>query len=128
MLYDAGMSETVVKQPPTTVDDYLALSYAFEVIHNEDGYFARVVELPGCMTWTDEAADLWPMIEDAMRAWIGASLEEGDPVPVPDVSASETVRRRMPEELHQRVQRRASADGVTIEQFVTRTLATAVGA
>lgn len=116
-----------VTHQPTTVDDYLALPYTFEVVHNEDGYFAQVVELPGCMTWTDAAADLWPMIEDAMRAWIGVSLEYGDPVPIPDGSASETVRLRMPEDLHQRVQRRASADGVTVEQYVTRALATVVG-
>lgn len=115
-----------VTQQPTTVEDYLALPYTFEVIHNEDGYFARVIELPGCMTWTDEAVDLWPMIDDAMRAWIGVSLEYGDPVPIPDASASETVRLRMPGDLLLRLQRHARHDGVTIEQYVTRTLATVV--
>lgn len=117
-----------VSRQPTTVEDDLSLPYTFEVIHHEDGYFARVVELPGCMTWTDRAADLWPMIEDAMRSRIAVSLAYGDPVPVPDVSAAETVRLRMPEDLHQRPQRRASADGMTIEQYVTRTPVTAVGA
>lgn len=114
-------------QRPRTVADYLALPYTFEVTHNEDGYFARVIELPGCMTWTEEAADLWPMIEDAMRAWIGVSLEYGDPIPVPETSTLEMVRLHMPEELHRRVQRRAHHDGITVDQYVTRTLATAVG-
>lgn len=118
----------VAKTPPETVEDPMALPYTFEVIPNEAGYFARVVELPGCMPWTDEAADLWPMIEDAIRAGIGVGLEFGDPVPVPDASASATVRLRMPEELHQQVPPQAHPDGVTVEQYATRTLATAVGA
>lgn len=116
-----------VTREPMTVEDYLGLPYTFEVIHNEDGYFARVVDLPGCMTWTEEAADLWSMIEDAMRAWIGAALEYGDLVPVPDASPPETIRLRLPEELHRRVQRQANHDGVTFDQYVTRALASVVG-
>jgi len=79
------------------------------------------------MTWTDEAVDLWPMIEDEMRAWIGISLEDGDPVPVPDASAPKILHRGLPEDLDQRVRRRANADGVSVEQYVIRALATPVG-
>lgn len=112
---------------PETIDDYLALPYTVEVIHNEDGYFARVVELPGCMTWTDRIEDLWPMVDDAKRAWIGVSLEYGDPIPMPASSSPEALLIRVPAELRRELRRRATEVGVTLDQFVTRTLARAVG-
>lgn len=34
------------------LDYYMGLSYPIEVIHDEDGYFARVKDLPGCSTYT----------------------------------------------------------------------------
>jgi predicted RNase H-like HicB family nuclease len=59
---------------PKTVDDYLALPYTVEVLHDQSGeqagWFARVVELPGCMTQTDTFDELETMVQDAMRAWI----------------------------------------------------------
>ena len=42
---------------PKTVDEYLALPYTVEILHDQSGekagWFARVVELPGCMTQAD---------------------------------------------------------------------------
>ena len=111
-----------------SVDDYLELPYTVEVSHDpEDGYFARVVELPGCMTWTDRIEDLWPMVEDAKRAWIEVSLRHGDDVPRPRSPAEAVALVRVPQELHRELQRRATRDGVTVDQFVAKTLARAVG-
>ena len=117
----------IAMQAPETIDDYLALPYTVEVIPNEEGYFARVIELPGCMTWTDRIEDLWPMVDDAKRAWIGVSLEYSDPIPVPASSSPEALVVRVPTELQRDLRRRATEDGVTLDQFVTRTLARAVG-
>ena len=115
---------------PKAVDDFLALPDRVEVSHDEeDGYFAQVVELPGCMcmTWTKRAEELWPMGEDAKRAWITVALEHGDPVPVPQAEASDVVPIQMPEELQRKLRHRATQDGVTLDQLVTRTPAHAVG-
>ena len=30
---------------------YLGLPYTIEIVPDEDGYFVRVLELPGCMTY-----------------------------------------------------------------------------
>ncbi|MDP8952409.1 MAG: type II toxin-antitoxin system HicB family antitoxin [Actinomycetota bacterium] len=94
-----------------------------------DGYFAEVVELPGCMTEADTLEELWPMIEDAKRGWIEVSLEHGDPIPEPrdfkDFSGK--VNLRMPKSLHQDLARRAKEEGVSLNQFMITALARAVG-
>lgn len=113
---------------PKTVDDYLALPYKVEVLHDEeDGYFARVVELPGCMTWTERAEVLWPMVEDAKRAWISSALEHGDDVPLPQTESQDVVPIRMSKELQQKLRHKATRDGITLDQLVTRTLTRAAG-
>lgn len=75
------------------VDDSLALPYTIEVIHDPSGeaagWFARVVELPGCMTQTDRCDELEAMVQDAMRAWIVTAREAG--IPVPEAGKDERV-------------------------------------
>lgn len=57
----------------------MSLPYTIEVVRDEfDGYsgwFARVVELSGCMTQADTFDELGEMIEDAMRAWIETAIK-----------------------------------------------------
>jgi len=65
------------------VEKYLQLPYCIEVIHDGEGLFARVVELPGCMTQAETWAELGEMIEDAMRGWLEVALEDGDDIPLP---------------------------------------------
>jgi predicted RNase H-like HicB family nuclease len=59
------------------------LPYTLEIVPDEDGYFVRVFELPGCQTYADSLEKLSPMIKDAMRDWIEVSLEYGDDIPEP---------------------------------------------
>ena len=66
-----------------TLEYYMGLPYTVEIRHNEDGYFAKILELPGCMTWAETFEELGSMIEDAMETWIGCNLEHGDPIPEP---------------------------------------------
>lgn len=114
---------------PRTIVDYLELPYTVEVIKNEDGFFARVEELPGCMTWTERVEDLWPMVQDAMRAWIEDALEDGDPVPEPASvdSGTDRVVVRLPDAVHRKLRRQASQTGISVDQLVRSTLARAVG-
>lgn len=113
-----------------TLKYYMSLPYPVEVRHDEDGYFAKVVDLPGCMTWTDAAEELWPMVEDAKRAWIEGSLEEGLPIPEPHAGLSEDyssrVNLRLPESLHRDLARRAEEEDVSLHQLVVATLARSV--
>ena len=100
-----------------TVEDYLRLPYTVEVIYDDSGqapgYFARVVELPGCMTQADTFAELGEMLDDAMRLWIGSALEDGHPVPEPrpaeEYSGKFVVR--LPRSLHRELAEAAAHDG-----------------
>ena len=73
------------------LDYYMRLSYKVEVSHDEDGYFARVEDLPGCSTYTiseGTLVELFELVEDAKRGWIEDALEHGDPVPEPHITES----------------------------------------
>ena len=66
-----------------TLEHYLRLRYTVEIERTGDGYFARIVELPGCMTWAETPEEIEPRIKDAMICWIEGSLEAGLPIPEP---------------------------------------------
>jgi len=116
-----------------TVDDYLALPYHVEVIHDtsgeEPGWVARVVELPGCLTQADSFEALGPMIRDAMRGWIEIGLEDG--LEIPEPRAIETYSgkfvARVPRSLHRQLAEAAERDGVSLNTYVAVSLAKAVG-
>jgi len=119
--------------PTRTVDEYLNLPYTIEVMHDESdeysGWFARVVELPGCMTQADDFAELGEMIEDAMRAWIEVALEDGQPIPEPRTTESYSGKFvvRVPKSLHRTLVETAEKEGVSLNALVNVLLAGAVG-
>ncbi|MCB9108272.1 MAG: toxin-antitoxin system HicB family antitoxin [Anaerolineales bacterium] len=116
-----------------TVEQYLELPYTIEVIKDESddysGWFARVVELPGCMTQADTFEELSGMIEDAMRAWIESALEDGEQIPLPrsidDYSGRFVVR--IPKSLHRELVEMAEREGVSLNTFVNVALGKIVG-
>ena len=113
-----------------SVEDYLSLPYDIEVKRNEDGtYFARVKELPGCMTEADTFAEIEEMIRDAMAAWIEVALEEGVPIPEPRSLEKFSGRfvLRLPRSLHRDVVRKAKEEGVSINQWIVTTVARTIG-
>lgn len=110
-----------------TLDYYMSLPYTVEARRTEDGWFAKVVELPGCMTWTGTLEGLGPMIEDAMATWIQGSIDEELPIPEPAEGFSGRILVRMPKSLHRDLTRRAEDDGVSLNQLITTRLARSVG-
>src|SRR5918997_226893 len=112
-----------------TLDYYLSLPYKVEIIHDEDGWFAKVLDLPGCMTWANSYEELKPMIEDAKRGWIEDALEHGDPVPEPRSTEdfSGKVNLRMPKSLHRDLARRAQEEDVSLNQLMVAALARSIG-
>jgi antitoxin HicB len=116
-----------------TVEKYLELPYTIEVTKDEcdeySGWFARVVELPGCMTQADTFEELSAMIEDAMRGWIESALEDGENIPLPrsieDYSGRFVVR--IPKSLHRELVEMAEREGVSLNTFVNVALGKVVG-
>lgn len=115
------------------VEDYLKLPYTIEVTQDESdgctGWFAKVEELPGCMTQADTFDELGEMIEDAKRAWIESALEDGVEIPLPrkveDYSGKFVVR--LPKSLHKQLVDTASQEGVSLNTYVNVALSQAIG-
>lgn len=116
-----------------SIEDYLTMPYTIEVVRDESeeysGWFARVVELPGCMTQADTFEELGQMIEDAMRAWIEATLENGQSIPEPRPAESYSGKFvvRVPKSLHRELAEAAEREGVSLNTFVNVALGRAVG-
>jgi len=115
------------------VKDYLELPYTIKVVKDEgeeySGWFARVVELPGCMTQADTFAELSEMIQEAMTAWIETALEDGETIPMPrsvqDYSGRFVIR--IPKTLHKELVETAEREGVSLNTYVNVALAKTVG-
>lgn len=115
------------------VDYYLSLPYTIEVMREPDegdgeAWFARVVELPGCMTEADSFAELGEMIQDAMAAWIDVALEDGQPIPEPrpvDGYSGKFVVR-VSRSLHRDLVQTAEREGVSLNAWISQVLAQGV--
>lgn len=115
---------------PKDIQYYLNLPYTIEIMREDaETWFARVVELPGCMTEGDSAAEAAEMIQDALAAWIEVALEDGqaipEPRPVDDYSGRFVVR--VPKSLHRDLAEAATRDGVSLNAYINTELARAVG-
>lgn len=116
-----------------SMDDYLSLPYTIEVIRDAgeeySGWFARIVELPGCMTQADTFEELGEMIADAMRSWIQSALEDGQEIPAPRSLESYSGKFivRVPRSLHRALVESANREGVSLNLFASTALAKAVG-
>jgi antitoxin HicB len=112
---------------------YLQLPYKVEIFPDEEGegYTAIVPELPGCMSATDDFAELESLIHDAKRVWLEVALKHGDHIPEPmpeevkDYSGKFLVR--VPKSLHRQLSIRAEIDGTSLNQLVVAVLADSMG-
>jgi len=122
------MATVTVKR--AKVKEYLAKPYARELIRNEDGtWFARVMELKGCMTEGNTKEEALKNLDDAMKGWIDVAIEDGEPIPEPLESRSFSGKFvvRVPRSLHRTLAKRAEVEGVSLNQVVVAALAREVG-
>jgi antitoxin HicB len=126
------MSSVRKQQPVGSVEDYTSLPYHLLLVRDGEDkakpWTASVEELPGCTSHgktSDEALD---GIEAAMAKWIGIALEEGRDVPEPKSAATHSGRLllRMPKTLHADLTRASEREGVSLNQFITDVLASAI--
>ena len=105
---------------------YLSLPYTIQITReDETTWFARVVELPGCLTEGDSPEEAADMIQDALSAWLEVALEDGRPIPEPQTGEAYSGRFvvRVPRTLHQQLVEAAEQEGVSLNQFINVTLA-----
>lgn len=53
--------------------------YTIEITQDDGVWFARVREPEGCMTFTEDEQQIFPMIREAMELWLEVALERNPP-------------------------------------------------
>ena len=109
---------------------YLIKPYTRELIKNEDGtWFARVMELRGCMSEGKTEKEALKNLDDAMKGWIEVAIEDGEAIPEPLGSRSFSGKFlvRVPRTIHRDLAKRAEVEGVSLNQVVMAALAKEVG-
>jgi antitoxin HicB len=117
-----------------TVDEYLDLPYRVILLPDKDedgneGFVAEVEELPGCYSQGRTVEEAYRNVRDAMVGWISVALADGQSIPEPRelISYSGKFVVRLPQTLHEELVRAAEREGVSLNQFVSAVLSSAVG-
>jgi antitoxin HicB len=122
------MTAVVVRRNKLSV--YLSKPYTRELIKNEDGtWFARVMELKGCMSEGRTEKEALKNLDDAMKGWLEVAIEDGEAIPEPLGSRSFSGKFvvRVPRTMHRDLAKRAEVEGVSLNQMVVAALAKEVG-
>jgi antitoxin HicB len=125
--------EEAPEQPeaPQSPKEYLNLPYTIAVRADErnGGWTAYVEELPGCDAHGDNPEQATRGLRSAMERWIAEALERGEHIPEPRALSGHSGRLllRMPQSLHAQLARSADGEGISLNQFITTALASAVG-
>jgi antitoxin HicB len=117
----------------SAVDRYVELPYHITLVQNgdEDGgkWVAAAEELPDCTSRAETAEEAIAGLKEAMAAWIATALKEGRDIPEPRTVATHSGRLllRMPRSLHAALTQAAERESVSLNQFITDSLASVVG-
>jgi antitoxin HicB len=117
----------------SAVDRYVELPYHITLMQDEEEnsgkWIAAAEELPDCASRGDTAEEAIAGLKDAMAAWISAALKEGRDIPEPRSVTSHSGRLllRMPRTLHAALVAAAERENVSLNQFITDSLASVVG-
>jgi len=105
---------------------YLKLKYPVELSEQDGGwYFARIPDLPGCMSEGKTPGEAVKNVEEARALWLEDAVESGVEIPLPSEQRKYSGKFvvRLPESLHGRLAQAAERDGVSLNQYVLALLA-----
>jgi antitoxin HicB len=93
------------------------------------GYLAEFPDLPGCIADGKTVEEALHEAEDALKAWLSAAKEFGDPIPAPAIATnySGQWRIRLPKSLHAALALRAKVEGVSLNTLAATLLAQGIG-
>jgi RNA polymerase sigma-B factor len=109
---------------------HIEQQYHIELVKSGEagGWTAQVEELPGCTSQGATPQEAAAGVESAISAWIADAEAQGREVPKPRSAASHSGRLlvRMPQSLHAELARAAEREEISLNQFITGSLASAV--
>jgi antitoxin HicB len=116
---------------PESPKGYLDLPYQIALRRDpeDEGWTAHVEELPGCEARGNSPEQATRNLRGAMEEWVRDALERGKDIPEPRALSGHSGRLllRMPQSLHSELAHAADAEGISLNQFITTALASAVG-
>ena len=123
------MSEEKKDSRTNGLEYYLNKKYPFLVYPAEEGgYVAEIEELPGCVTQGETLEEIEEMIEDAKRAWMTVTYEDGQEIPLPRTEEKYSGKfvLRIPKYLHRKLAEQAKKEEVSLNQYVEALLSAGV--
>lgn len=112
------------------VEQIASRPYGVQFEYGEDrseGVLARVVEWPDCFAAAQTRAEAAAALEDALRTMVRYHLEEGLPIPEPGQDYGGKILLRLPKTVHRDADRRAKAEGVSLNQWLGSAIARELG-
>ena len=105
------------------IEYYMKLPYTYTLtpISDESGfyYFAKVLELDGCMSNGTTREEALCNLMEAMEGWLEVGIEHNDvipePTPIEEYSGKFTLR--IPRSLHYSLTQQAQREGVSLNQY-----------
>ncbi len=94
------------------------------------GYLASIPLLSGCMSDGETLEEAYDNIEEAKEEWLGSMLERNMEIPESMEEQENFSGRfivRLPKSLHRTLVKLSHREGVSLNQYVTNTLAFAAG-
>jgi len=113
------------------IERLLTLPWTVELRRNHDGtFFARIVELPGCMTEGADEPEALRNLRGAQALWIENELARGASIPEPRASRQHSGKFtvRTSPLIHRLAAETARRLGVSLNEFASEALALTVGA
>lgn len=109
-----------------SASEYIKLPYTVIIIPDEDVFFVKIKELPGCISQGDTIAEAYEMIEEAKQLWIEAALDDGYDFPLPEsmqeAKYSGKLSLRISKSLHRKLTLKAKEDSVSLNQYINNCL------
>jgi predicted HicB family RNase H-like nuclease len=116
--------------PPARNERKIEQQYHIELVKsdNSDGWTAQVEELAGCTAHGATPQEAAAGVQTAISDWIAQAEAEGREIPKPRTASSYSGRLlvRMPQSLHGELARAAEREEISLNQFITSSLASAV--
>ena len=119
---------TKIERKP--LEYYIGLKYPVTLeAAPEGGYFAEIIDLPGCLAQGETLVEAYELIEVARKLWLESTYEDGRDIPLPnqEVKYSGKFILRAPKSLHRKLDQMACREGVSLNQYLVATLSEAVG-
>jgi RNA polymerase sigma-B factor len=127
----APVKPKMAADTPAAGEPHIEQPYHIELVKSDatdGGWKAHVEELPGCVAEGETPEAAAAAVNVAMRDWIAKAQASGREIPKARSASSYSGRLlvRMPQTLHAELARAAEREEISLNQFITGSLASAV--